>query len=202
VIASTRDQAQIMQAADALISTGALHPAGRRLSEVQAAAERLNLWGIYLGDGARGAHPVEPWRSLRTRGYDDREDERAGIVAVLPVGAVTPPIGGVRVCVIAVELEVRAFHATVRVARTAPAADPLAAVTPEKGLIWWARDDRGNAYLARASRWWGGGDHEHSRITFDHPLDPQAQRLELIPTAWDARAIIGVGLDDRAVRTP
>lgn len=70
----------------------------------------------------------------------------------------------------------------------APGPDPsLRGPVEDHELIWWARDDRGNHYLATRF------NHEHE-LRFTTALDPLATTLDLMPTAVDRRAVISLPL--------
>lgn len=61
-------------------------------------------------------------------------------------------------------------------------------------LTWWAADNRDNYYLGEPGSWSPGDDRCGGAIGFWPALDPRAARIDLMPTATSARAVIRVPL--------
>jgi hypothetical protein len=65
----------------------------------------------------------------------------------------------------------------------------------DRSLTWWARDDRGNHYLGH---WNGSHRHDDAiktgSLAFSPALDPQATRLDILPTGLTERAVISFAL--------
>lgn len=64
----------------------------------------------------------------------------------------------------------------------------------QQHLTWWAVDDLGNHYLGEQGSWHLGEDRCGGAIGFWPALHPRASRVDLMPTATTARAIIRVPL--------
>ena len=126
----------------------------------------------------------EPWRSLVARA--GRQDGPKGTIAV---GAVTGEFDRHRVAILAIDSGPNGF--TVEAEVTPPdEAYRRVPVIDDRGLVWWARDDRGSHYLGTWASWSGGDGTMTGELRFWPPLDPTAARLELMPTAINARAVI------------
>jgi hypothetical protein len=68
-------------------------------------------------------------------------------------------------------------------------------------IIWWAEDDRQNAYVAFSDRGGGSDQLAEGQVTSLAALDPKATELRLLPTASRTRAVITVPLAGLADRT-
>ena len=64
---------------------------------------------------------------------------------------------------------------------------PIRGPVEDRELTWWARDDRGNHYLAIPN-------DDRNLLRSPTPLDPLACALDLMPTAIDCQAIISIPL--------
>jgi hypothetical protein len=71
---------------------------------------------------------------------------------------------------------------------------PYGDLPDQRHLTWWAADDLGNHYLGEQSSWGSGDDWCGGAIGFWPALDPRAHRIDLMPTATTARAVIRVPL--------
>lgn len=102
------------------------------------------------------------------------------------VAAETLAFGGHRVAVDVLESGPDGFIVAVRESPPPRPGPPWRGPVEDRELVWWARDDRGNHYLA------AHGDDEELR--FPTPLDPLAATLDLMPTAIGCQAIISFPL--------
>ena len=158
-------------AAKALVATGALGEDDIMLAELRAIADALT-------NAAPAAGLPEPWVSLLSRYTKD--DGRSGI---LTVGAVIDDLEGFCIRVDTIVTQSGSFSISLAMSpgdsliRHIPGGD--AGPTP---ITWWARDDRGNAYVAFSDRGSGGPDVVEGQVTSLAPLDPEATELTLLPT--------------------
>jgi hypothetical protein len=167
---------------DALVAAGALAADDPDLDRF--AALRHELPGPF-GDErpVRQMDPSmpEPWASLlRRRGRTD------GPSGILQIGAETPAFDDHRVGVDVLESGPRSFTVVVRESPRASKLGHETRAVEDRQVIWWARDDHGNHYLAHADN--------HGDQTFRTPLDPRATRLDLLPTTVHGRAVISIPL--------
>ena len=159
-----------------------------------AAPELADLGAVRaaLGHGAaphRGIRTLpQPWRSLLARGRHGG-GRRADVV----VGAVTPEFDGICVAVMSLESEEEGFEVEVETTRRLRAL-PYDPAIEDTGLAWWAVDDRGNHYLGDIGSWGGTDQHQEGTVNYWPALNPKAARLDLMPTAKTARAVISVPL--------
>jgi hypothetical protein len=173
---------------DVLIAAGALDPADPGLADVRAVASAI---GPHQGlPGApRGRRLPEPWRSTFAR--RGRTDGPSGTATI---GRVTPRFDGIVVAAMSLESGPEEFAVEVEVAPDVAMDDPFDDSGLSQPLVWWARDDRGNHYLGHMDDWSGGDGSGWGDISFDPALDPQATRLDLMPTAETSRAVISFQL--------
>ena len=101
------------------------------------------------------------------------------------VAAETPAFGGHRVAVDVLESGSDRFTVAVREPPGPGPGPPFRGSVEDLELVWWARDDRGNHYLAA---------RDDGELQFTTPLDPLAATLDLMPTAVDCRAVISFPL--------
>lgn len=71
---------------------------------------------------------------------------------------------------------------------------PYRDLPSQQHLTWWAADNLGNHYLGEQGTWHSGPDRCRGTIGFWPALHPRAHRIDLMPTATTARAIIRVPL--------
>jgi hypothetical protein len=182
----------VAAATGALLAAGVLADDDPQLAHLLAAADPSLLHG-HAPSSATSSLP-EPWRSLgQSRGHRRRRDASTKTLAV---GAVTPVFGGVSVAINALELSSDGgFTAVVEVEPDHGHHAPWSNDLPETGLAWWAADDRGNHFLGHTGNWSGGDGRGHGAIAFPGSLDPDAKRLDVMPTLLDVRAVISVALD-------
>ena len=103
-------------------------------------------------------------------------------------GITTDEFDGHRVAVLAIRSNSGGFVVEAEVTL----ADNGRSILEDHELIWWARDDRGQSYLGT---WSGPGRQSMSgELKFFPSLDPEATRLDLMPSAPRVRAVITVGL--------
>jgi hypothetical protein len=179
----------IEPAVEALVAAGALSARDPLIDDMrtvlQAMQGRVAIPGAMPSPGPRIS---EPWRSLVAR--HGRDDGPRGTIVL---GAVPPVFDGQSVAVLDVESEKSRFRVDVE---TAPGvvrtpSDWGMAIQP---LAWWARDDCGNHYLGQRGQWSYRDEYGHGVIDFHPALDPQATRLELLPTGQTTRAVISFPL--------
>jgi hypothetical protein len=170
-------------AAKALVMTGALGEDDTMLAELRAIADALT-------NAAPAAGLSEPWVSLLSRyTKDDGRSE------TLTVGAVIDDLEGFCIRVDTIVTQSGSFSICLAMSpgdsliRHIPGGD--AEPTP---ITWWARDDRGNAYVAFSDRGSGGPDVVEGQVTSLAPLDPEATELTLLPTGSHSRAVLTVPL--------
>ncbi|HWH09529.1 MAG TPA: hypothetical protein VG165_00225 [Solirubrobacteraceae bacterium] len=174
-------------AIEALIACGALAADDPVIGETQAVREAIGHRPLGTGPGA--PRLPDPWHSLLSRaGLAD------GPCGTLTLSAVTPPFDGVSVAVTTLESTAEEWTITVEVAPDVITSLPFIPLARDRGLSWWARDDRGNHYLGTGASWSGGGDLGSGEISFWPALDPAATELALMPTAETERAVIRLPL--------
>lgn len=122
----------------------------------------------------------EPWRSLIPR--RGKTDGPTGLVLI---AAEVPTFSGHRIAVDALGSFQDRFTLATRQAPAPLKTTSFRGSVHDQELVWWARDDRGNHYLA---------DWESDELRSSTPLDQLATKLELIPTAVDSRAVISFSL--------
>lgn len=171
-----------------LVEAGALAPDSPVIAEVQDVVAAFS--------GQAPASPLaEPWSSL-VAAIATQSDWSF----VLPLGVVTPELGGTAVAVDALLACEGVVEAHVRVAPAtalgqAPRPDVVAGA-----LAWWAVDDLGNPYLGSVENWRAGAEVASGTVVYWPALHPRARQLVLLPTAGDRRARIAVDLPQRANR--
>jgi hypothetical protein len=170
-------------AVEALVAAGAIDAGDPALDDLDAVLD------VVRGHGRMGPSRrlPEPWRSLTAGGPRGKAPS-----GELTIGAVTPELDGIAVAVTTLESSDDGFELDVE-ASPDPMITPFDSEVEKPALSWWAADDRGNHYLGRMGSW-GGGDVGSGTIAFWPPLDGDATRLDLMPTARTARAVIEVPL--------
>jgi hypothetical protein len=122
----------------------------------------------------------EPWRTvIARRGTAD------GPTGLVLVAAELVELGGHRVAVDVLESFPDCFTLKTRQSPAPQQSVRFRGAVEDNELVWWARDDRGNHYLA---------DWESSLLRFSTSLDPLARELTLMPTTPTSRAIISFPL--------
>jgi hypothetical protein len=175
-------------AIEALMAAGALDPDDPGLADVRAVASMIDPH--QHPPGARRLKRLpEPWRSLLAR--RGRMDGPTGTAAI---GLVTPVFDGIMVSATSLESGEEGFEVEVEVAPDVVMLDPFEDSGVRRTLAWWARDDRGNHYLGQVDGWSGRDGRGSGDISFSPALDPEARRLELLPTAETSRAVIAFPL--------
>jgi hypothetical protein len=175
-------------AIEALVAAGALDADDSSLRDVRAVASMIDPHR--RAPGARRVRRLpEPWRSLLAR--RGRTDGPSGTAAI---GLVTPRFDGIVVAAISLESHGEGFEVEVEVAPDTVMYHGFEEPGLGPTLAWWARDDRGNHYLGTAAGWSGGEGRGRGDISFNPALDPEATRLELMPTAGTSRAVISFPL--------
>ena len=117
-----------------------------------------------------------------------RPNETVGPNQMFVTGITTDEFDGHRVAVLAIRSHSDGFVVEAEVTL----ADNGRSILEDQELIWWARDDRGQRYLGT---WTGSGRQSISgELKFFPSLDPEATRLDLMPSAPAVRAVITVGL--------
>jgi hypothetical protein len=173
-------------AVDALIAAGVLAPEDPVIAELKTVRERMPHHPHHhrhnRGIGRIRSLP-EPWRSLLRRvGKND------GPSGTIVLGAATPLFDGHRVGILSVQSDASGFSAEIEA--TPGMMHARFGGQAGEQLAWWARDDKGNHYLGSPGQWSTSGDYSSGEINFWPALDPRAQRLELLPTATTARAVM------------
>jgi hypothetical protein len=171
----------------ALVAAGALHADDPVIADAQAVLAVLRPSSA--SPAQRPADLPEPWRSLLARW-----GQTGGPVGMVTVGAVTPPFEGVTAAVVALESHDERFGIKVELVPGVCTGLPYCDLPDRQHLTWWAADDQGNYYLAEQGSWSSGDDRCGGAIGFWPALDPRAHRVDLMPTATTARAVIRVPL--------
>jgi hypothetical protein len=179
--ATAFDQALSQATIEALIASGALGGDDPVLEQVEAVRRRLPRRHEPQTRPTAFRGLPAPWPSLI--GRRAKTDGPTGLVLI---AVKTPEFSGHRVAVDVLQSGADRFTVTARESPTPEPGSPFRGSLEDRELIWWARDDRSNHYLAGRS---------NDRLQFTTPLDPLATSLELMPTAVDGRAVISVPLE-------
>ena len=177
-------------ASKALVATGALGKDDTMLAELRSIADALT-------SAAPSPGLPEPWVSLLSR-YTQGD----GRIGTLTVGAVIDDLEGFCIRIDAIVTQPGSFSISLAMSpgdslvRHIPGGD--AGPTP---ITWWAKDDRGNSYVAFSDRGSGGPDVVEGQVTSLAPLDPKATELTLLPTGTHSRAVLTVPLVASGERT-
>jgi hypothetical protein len=172
-------------ACQAFVAIGALEEGDPLLPEIRRIAGAV-------ASGAATPGLSEPWASLLAR--FSKVDGPLGSVAI---GSVIDDLEGVSIRVDALTSEPESFSISLAMSpgdqllRHFPGADrdpPL--------IVWWAEDDRNNAYIAFEDQVQGGDTLAEGQLTSLAPLDPKATVLRLLPTGSRRRGVITVPLAD------
>jgi hypothetical protein len=189
------DGTRIELAVDALQAAGALEGREHLVRDVRAVAARMPDHRHHShrpsGAGSRGL--PEPWRSLLRRfGRDD------GPTRTLVIGAITPQFDGMQLAAHSVTLDSQGFEVEFEIAPNVLHTTAL----DELPVAWWARDDRGNHYLASPNGWGGDDNHAEGTLRFWPTLDPRATLLELVICADAHQAVVSISLAEKPEQTP
>jgi hypothetical protein len=118
-----------------------------------------------------------------------------GPLGSVAIGSVIDDLEGVSIRVDALTSEPESFSISLAMSpgdlllRHLPGADrdpPL--------IVWWAEDDRNNAYVAFEDSVQGRDTLAEGQLTSLAPLDPKATELRLLPTGSRRRGVITVPL--------
>jgi hypothetical protein len=172
----------------ALVAAGALHADDPVITHARAALEMMRPRGRGEPAEPPGKMPA-PWQSLLARW-----GQTGGPVNAITVGAVTPPFEGITAAVIALESSDEQFRIKAELVPGVRTGLPYRDLPSQSHLTWWATDDLGNDYLGEQGSWHAGDDRCGGSIGFWPALDPQASRIDLLPTARATRAVIRVPL--------
>jgi hypothetical protein len=170
-----------------LVADGALAADGPLIGQTRAVLAVLRPGGTE--PVARPAGLAEPWRSLMARW-----GQRGGRPRIVTIGAVTPQFDGVTAAVIAMTSRDEQFGINVELVPGVRTGLPYRDLPGQQHLTWWAADDLGNHYLGEQYSWHFDKDRCGGAIGFWPALPPGASRVDLMPTATAARAVIRVPL--------
>lgn len=81
-------------------------------------------------------------------------------------------VEGISAVVAAVDSGEDGFTVDVEVAGSSPTFGTVGVPLVDTWPIWWASDDRGNAYLGGMISWHGGDDRIEGQLEFWPALDP------------------------------
>jgi hypothetical protein len=182
-------QRDLGPAIDALIAAGVVEADDRIVELVPRVGEFVRR-GVSSAApyGGMGGAP-DPWPALLRRAA-----RRDGPCGWRVVGVVTPEFDRHFATVYHLESEPEGFSIEAAVSPRGDG-DPIWDLDlAEQPLGWWARDDLGSHYIGRWE--WASNNRDSSAgtVLFTPALDPRADVLELLPTAFDARAVISVPL--------
>jgi hypothetical protein len=180
-------------AVDALVAAGAVDPDAQEIADLRSVRAALDH---ATPRGGIRALP-EPWRSLLAR-----RGAAGGPSREVVIGAVTPEFDGISVAVMSMETDEEGFEIEVETTGGRQRTFPFDTTIGDTGVAWWAADDRGNHYLGEIGNWGGSDQHSEGDINYWPALDPKAARLDLMPTAKTARAVIAVPLPRAAAGAP
>jgi hypothetical protein len=168
-------------ASDALLAVGAIASDDPVLVQIKATGTNEPPSRHKLAYPKNLIGLPEPWPALRA-------NEMAGPDQMFVTGITTDEFDGHRVAVLAI----RSHPDGLIVEAEVTLADNGRSILEDQELIWWARDDRGQSYLGT---WAGSGRQSMSgELKFFPTLDPNATRLDLMPSAPTIRAVITVPL--------
>ena len=182
-------------AIETLIAAGALTLPALEIDQVRAAAGSLG-YGPHGRGGPGSAFPAsrlpDPWPSLLAA----LSARRAPARGVVGFGAVTPPFEGITVAAAGLEADDDGFSIEVEVSPRLASLGPMdEPALGQPSIAWWARDDRGNAYLGEIHGWSSDSVSSRAQMHFMPPLDAAARRLDFMPTATRTRAVMAIPLE-------
>ncbi len=168
-------------AADALLAAGAIALEDPVIALINAADtdEPNRRWALAY-PAQLGGLPA-PWPATRAHQVE-------GPDGMIVTGVTTDGFDGHRVAVLALRSRSDGFTVEAEATLTHSGRSDL----EDQELVWWARDDRGQNYLGT----WDGSSRQtmSGELRFFPPLDPQATRLDLMPSTPTTRAVISVPL--------
>jgi hypothetical protein len=169
-------------AIETLLDAGAIATDNPVLDEVRA------VLAAFSGQPA-AATLREPWKSLLAA------PRRAGSQsAVVALGVVTPPIGGLVIAFDALVVTDGVFEVHVGTSPNVSQWNPMDPSLATATISWWAEDNLDNHYLGAVTRWGGGSDIGTGNVVYWPSLDPEATELRLTPTGARQRAVISVAI--------
>jgi hypothetical protein len=173
----------------ALLAVGALEEDDPLLLEIRR-----------IAGAVAGAAPVpglsEPWASLVARFA-----KADGLQGRLAIGAVIDDLDGFSIRLDALISEAGSFSISLAISPGTPLLRFPGVDLEPSPIIWWAEDDRQNAYVAFSDRGGGSDNLAEGQVTSLAALDPKATELRLFPTASRTRAVITVPLAGLAEQT-
>jgi hypothetical protein len=131
----------------------------------------------------------EPWASLVAR--FSKTDGPKGRLAL---GAVIGDLDGFSIRLDALTSQAGSFSISLAMSPGNPLLRFPGVDLEPSPIIWWAEDDRHNAYVAFSDRGGGSDQLAEGQVTSLAALDPKATELRLLPTASRTRAVITVPL--------
>lgn len=177
----------------ALAAVGAVDPDSEQVNQIRQVADAVN--GPWLPrprlqplPSHTGRGLPEPWSSL----VATRRRSAPGGEGTTAVGAVTPPIDG-RFVVIVAGLQCHTDSFGIHV-DTYPGLSIGFGLPDEFPLAWWAEDDRGGIYLGGPTSWGGNQDSASGTVTFSPGIDTKCRRIRILPTGSQQRGVIDVPL--------
>jgi hypothetical protein len=181
-------QSELAPTVDALVAAGRIDRADPEIELADRVLQAIpRHWGPSGTTNVRGA--PDPWASLLRR--SGRTDGPPGMVVV---GAITPEFERHFVAVDCLESGAEGFSVEASVSPRDVEPHPGNLDLEQDTLIWWARDDRENHYLAHWNGSGGDEDTTTGTLAFVPALDPKAERLEIMPTGLCERAVISFPL--------
>jgi hypothetical protein len=168
-------------ASDALLAAGAIASDDPVLVQIKAAGTNEAAGRRALMYPRNLVGLPDPWPALRANEIDGPDQ-------MFVTGITTDEFDGHRLAVLAIRPNSGGFVVEAEVTH----ADSGRSILEDQELIWWARDDRGQRYLGT---WSGSGRQSMSgNLKFLPTLDPEATRIDLMPSAPTIRAVITVAL--------
>lgn len=170
---------------EVLVATGtrpADHPS---VDEVRRVRETI------AGSGGRHSSLPAPWSAwLRRRNRTD------GVAGQLPVFAHLEDVEGCNLRFDALWSRENGFTLQLAVS---PGTEVLGShAGTRRGLVFWAEDDRSNAYLGQLGSDGGSWEMSEGQLGFTGPLDPAARILRILPTGHQRRGVVEIPLDGLA----
>jgi hypothetical protein len=166
----------------ALIDIGALPEDDPLLLEVRQIAGAVANATSVPGLG-------EPWASLVAR--FSKSDGPEGRLAM---GAVIDDLDGFSIRLDALTSTAGSFSISLAVSPGTPLLRFPGLELDPSPIIWWAEDDRHNAYVAFLDNGGGSDTLAEGQVTSLAALDPKATELRLLPTGSHTRAVVTVPL--------
>jgi len=173
----------------ALLAIGAVGEDDPLLTEIRRIAGAVESATLVPG-------LAEPWASLVAR--FPKADGPQGRLAI---GAVVDDLEGFSIRLDALTSEAGSFSISLAMSPGIPLLRFPGLDLEPSPIIWWAEDDRHNAYVAFSDSGGGSDKVAEGQVTSLAALDPKATELKLLPTASRTRAVITVPLAGLANRT-